>query len=277
MINSIGIKSKPDKEAAKIALKIGQYLVKKGLNVLIDCETGEFIKEERFKVTPLNKMNADLIIIVGGDGTILYTVRELPRPCPPILGINLGHVGFLAEFNANEVPDKLRNIIDGKFNLKNASLLSANMNGEKFPDALNEVFIASEPGKMTDISVYVNNAYVARVLSDGLIISTSTGSTAYALSAGGPIVTPDLDVILLVPVCPFKHTMLPMVISGNSRIILKLNKPNRRALVVIDGQYQRIINYGDILEVKKSDDRIPFIKIKDNFYDKVREKLLGGI
>ncbi|MHA1238680.1 MAG: NAD(+)/NADH kinase [Candidatus Odinarchaeia archaeon] len=279
MIKTIGIKSRPDEKTCKIALDIAKYLVKKGVQVFIDWETAEMLenKLENINVIKLFEMNVDLVIIIGGDGTILYTVRALPRPCPMILGVDMGYTGFLAEVKPSEVYESLEKIFRGDYRTVETPLLSTVINDEVLPEALNEVFIASEPGKMVDILVYLNGTLLGRSLSDGLIIATPAGSTAYSLSAGGPIVDPALNVILVVPVCPFKHTMVPMVLSDEDEIVIKLNKPNRQALIIIDGQYQRTVEPKTSIRIRKSSEKVPFIRFKDNFYNKVRDKLLGGL
>ncbi len=221
--------------------------------------------------TALQDARADLAVVIGGDGSVLYTVQGLKKQIP-ILGVNWGEVGFLAELEPGECPGFLEKL-DAGFRVEKRMRISISLNGENLGDALNEaVIVTSRPAKMLRFTVEVDGILAERFRADGMLVSTPTGSTAYAMSAGGPIMDPRVEGILLVPLAPYMLSSRPTVIAADRvlRITLESEKP---AKLVLDGQKTRELALGAVLTVRRSENPALFVDIGRNFFDKVDRKL----
>lgn len=218
-------------------------------------------------------MDVDFIVSVGGDGTILRAIQRMVDP-KPILGINMGTLGFLVDVEPNDAYKTMERLLFG-FEVDERSRLMITIDGEELPPATNEVaLITASPAKMLDFEISVNGSHLERLRADGMIFATSTGSTAYAMSAGGPIVDPHVDAIVLVPVAPFKLSSRPWVIRGDSMIKVELKLPGKEALVVVDGQNITAISSKQVLIMSRAKNPARFVKAKrDGFYEKVKSKL----
>ncbi len=236
-------------------------------------------KEILTSVTEIESPAADidLAIIVGGDGTILRAARFYTPLDVPIFGINLGRLGFLAQAKINEIDESLQKILNGEFKIDERLMLSLNASEAI---ALNDIVIKSfNPSKTVEMLVYLNGNLVSNYLADGLIVSTPTGSTAYTLSAGGPVLEPSLDAIVLVPICAHTLTARPLVIPANEKIEVR-SKHGELFSVFIDGQ----TDITDIDEKKSiivtraaKKAKIVLINKENNgFYSVLREKLNWG-
>lgn len=215
----------------------------------------------------------DFIVSVGGDGTLLRTIHRMNDPVP-ILGINMGTLGFLEDVEPKDAVKTIEQLLIG-FKVDVRSRLKVLLNDRSLPAAINEVaLITASPAKMIEFEIIVDGSLMEDFRADGVIIATSTGSTAYAMSAGGPIVDPRVDAIVLVPMAPFKLSSRPWVIPGNSTIEVKLKLPMKDALVVIDGQSTTTISMSDSLVISKSGTPARFVRAgKDAFFKKVKSKL----
>jgi NAD+ kinase len=224
-------------------------------------------------VEEMEKAEVDFIVSVGGDGTILRTIHKMAAPLP-ILGINMGTLGFLVDVEPEDAIKTLEQLLMG-FEVDARSRLKVLLNGRCLPPATNEVALpTASPAKMIEFEIIVDGSIMEDFLADGVIIATSTGSTAYAMSAGGPIVDPRVDAIVLVPVAPFKLSSRPWVIPGGSSIEVGLKLPDKEALVVIDGQSTTTISPKDTVEISKAETPARFVKVgRDGFYAKVKSKL----
>lgn len=228
------------------------------------------------KGTPVEDMKAlgiNFIVSVGGDGTILRTIHKMKDPLP-ILGINMGTLGFLVDVEPKDAVQTIEHLLKG-FEVDERTRLKVSLNGENLLPATNEVtLITASPAKMIDFDVMVNDSLMERLRADGVIIATSTGSTAYAMSAGGPIVDPRVDAIVLVPVAPFKLSSRPWVIPGDSIVELRLKLPEKDALVVVDGTNVATITKKDSIIISRAETSARFVKAsRDGFYAKVKSKL----
>ena len=230
---TVAIVAKPDGHGVKAPLNSLIGLLKlRGMTVRLDVRTAEFATEPPDKVTPRDSLDeliegADLAIAVGGDGTMLGVARVVARHGVPLVGINLGHLGFLTDISAEVAADALSDLLDGKFNEEQRILLEAEIirdNKAIFRSvALNDVVVSrGAMGTMIEFAVEVNGEFVYSARADGLIIATPTGSTAYALSSGGPILQPGLPAISLVPISPHTLSNRPIAISSNSEVRVKL-------------------------------------------------------
>ncbi|MHC1630769.1 MAG: NAD(+)/NADH kinase [Methanotrichaceae archaeon] len=225
------------------------------------------------KGTSIEEMNVDFVVSVGGDGTILKTIKQMEDP-RPILGINMGTLGFLVDVEPEDAVKTLERTLFG-FQVVERSRLETCLNNKLLPPATNEVaLLSASPAKMLEFEIRVDDSFLEDLRADGLLFATSTGSTAYAMSAGGPIVDPRVDAVVLVPMAPFKLSARPWVLPGNSVIEVDLKLSDKEALVVIDGQNVTTISQKDHITISKAENPARFIKIyKDGFYEKVKSKL----
>jgi NAD+ kinase len=242
-------------------------------DIFVEPEVAQQLGMKGTSVEEMERQRVDFIVSVGGDGTILRTIHRMNDPVP-ILGINMGTLGFLVDVEPKEAEKTLSQLIP-QFDVDERSRLKVLLNGKSLPPATNEVaLITASPAKMIEFEIIVDGSLMEDFRADGVIIATSTGSTAYAMSAGGPIVDPRVDAIVMVPMAPFKLSSRPWVIPGDSTIEVKLKLPLKEALVVVDGQSTTTISINDSLVISKADTPARFVKVgKDGFFEKVKSKL----
>lgn len=263
-------------EAVELAGKVASFLLNRGVELSVDLKITEELPELREYGKDIRDMEVDMILTIGGDGTILRTQSLIEGKEIPILGINMGTVGFLTEVDPENVFSALEDVLIGNYAVERRTLLSVYHNGE-LPSALNEVVMMTrKPAKMIHIEISVDDEVVEELRADGIIIATPSGSTAYSMSAGGPIVDPRVEAFLIVPICPFKLSARPLVVSNKSVIRVKLLRKGKKAIAVIDGQYEQEINHMEEVVFKKSDHCAHFVRLSKDFYRKVREKLIEG-
>ena len=225
----------------------------------------------------IEDLQTDMIITLGGDGTILRTQSSLNESEIPIFGINMGTVGFLTEVEIENAFNVLESVLKGDyFKEKRIQLLVSH--GDQFLSALNEVVIMTEkPAKMLNFEVQVDGKIVEEFRADGLILATPSGSTAYSMSAGGPIVDPKVGAFIIIPICPYKLGFRAFIVSDESEIKVKLLKKGKKAVFVMDGHISREVNYLEEINFRKSKNDAYFIRTNDkDFYQKVKEKLTEG-
>ncbi len=224
----------------------------------------------------------DLVVVLGGDGTLLSVARRLP-PTVPILGVNLGTLGFLTEIGRNELYPSLVEVLGGHYRTEERRLLDVEIvrSGGAPVCAyrvLNDAVIAkSALARIIELTLRVDGQLVASYRSDGLIISTPTGSTAYSLSAGGPIVHPLLPVVLLTPICPHAFGLRPVVVPDSSVVEATLETPDEEVYLTLDGQQGTELGCMDTVRVRHSDARVSLVRVSGRtFYDSLRGKLGWG-
>ena len=209
---------------------------------------------------------ADILVVFGGDGTIIHSAKRAAEYSKPVLGLNAGRVGYLAGLEGNEL-DKLKNLITGDYKIKNRMLLSVKV-GDKEYFSLNDAVISKGPlSRMIDITVTLDGEHIS-YRADGLIAATPTGSTAYSLSAGGPIVDPDLDTIILTPICPQSLYARPILIAPNEEIEISVTPPeDTGAYITIDGEQACPILEGQTVTVKRADNmRVGIIELQKGVF-----------
>jgi len=218
---------------------------------------------------------ADILVVVGGDGTFLSAARKFSAFQRPIVGINLGRLGFLTEIPKQDAINMLKLIIEGKYKVIDRMMIDVYLNDKYLGAYLNDAVLArSYLSRLIDIEVYQQEHMIAKLRADGVIISTPTGSTAYALSAGGPILTPELQNILLVPICPHTISIRPMVLSSDALISLKLGDKTKEAYLTLDGQEFFNITQKDNILIKRSNTVCKTISLEHiSFFDVIRDKL----
>jgi len=219
--------------------------------------------------------NIDLLVVFGGDGTLLNSARQYLEYEIPILGVNMGNVGFLTDIKVENFHASMQEILDGNYKIEERNLVSAKFNDNHLY-GLNEVVVHS--GAYAQLMRYrlnVNGKVVYEQRSDGLIIATPTGSTAYSLSAGGPIIHPSLDVWTIIPMLPQSISSRPFVISSNEKVEMELFEgPSENAKICVDGQKDIDVPYGLNISISKTKKTLKLVHPKDNdFFEACREKL----
>ena len=274
----IGVVARFDvEEAVELAGKIVEFLIEKNVETLLDSELASKLNKYQDIASDLKDMDVDMVIAVGGDGTVLRTQGFINKKKIPLFGINMGAVGFLTEIDPEETLTALEQVLDGNYFVEKRTQLQVWHNKE-LHSALNEVVLMTQkPAKMLHIEISVDDEVVEELRADGIIIATPSGSTAYSMSAGGPIVDPRVGAFIIVPICPFKLGARPTVVPDDSVIKVKFLREGKTAVAVIDGQLEEEINYMDEMIFKKSDDSAYFVRLTKNFYRRVREKLQGDV
>lgn len=246
----------------------------KKLHKKIEGIIEDFFSKHHIEVIKNDKPleDEDLVIALGGDGTILRAAREIKNPDTPILGVNLGNLGFLTDIPAENVNQCLEKIISGQVYFERRIKLT--IGGDS--DALNDIVIqTSSSFRVVQMLVYINGHFFSEIIGDGIIISTPTGSTAYSLSAGGPIVYPTMDIILVNTISPHMLSLRPLLVTGDSEIMIQLCSD--RAIIVIDGQIGKEMIKGDKIIVKKSIKSLKLMKLKgSDYFSTLRNKLKLG-
>lgn len=218
---------------------------------------------------------SDMVITFGGDGTLLHAAYHLIGSDTPIMGVNVGKLGFLAEYSVTDLEESIMYLLKGNYRIVDRSTLQVTV-GNKAHYALNEILLerASE-AKMIAVRAFVNDHHVADYRADGVIIATPTGSTAYSLSSGGPIITPSADVLCITPISPHTLTVRPLVIRDDSEIRLELIGEISNAQIVADGRIIGQVSKGNTVIIKKGEYIVKLVKRADStYYDVLREKLL---
>jgi NAD+ kinase len=274
LFKSVGLVARFDKKKAiKLARDVAEYLEKKGLEVYVE-ETLAKKMSVKGKSVSLEKMKTDFIITIGGDGTILRTCGSIPKPEPPILTVNMGIRGFLTEVEPEKALTAIDKCLKEQFTIEKCMRLSITVDGVKFPDALNEVLVsADEPAKLLYAKILKDKEPMLDCQADGLIIATQTGSTGYSLSAGGPVLDPDVDAFVLTPVCGLS-VFRSIVFPAKSRLTVAVVRP-RKMLVVIDGHHRQLISSKlPSITVTRSKYETSFIRFRENFYHRLKNRLL---
>jgi len=260
-----------------ISKKITEFFISHGIKVVSDCEN----IDSRIVVMNIDKIcaEADIIISLGGDGTILRLVHQLNDVQTPIFGVNLGNVGYMNEIEADEL-DKLSLLISGEYFIEKRMMLSCEVykNRQRVfcEKALNDAVVSHGAlSRMVSIDLFVNGEHISSVRGDGMIFSTPTGSTAYSFSAGGPIVEPTLESLIMTPVCVHSFNKSPIIFSPKTELGVKFdNDRNDHIYVTVDGFINYKLESNDYLKIKRSDTAVNLIRFKNkSFYSKLSEKL----
>ncbi len=245
--------------------RLAELVDTSGLTVVTEQEIGE---------------QAELAIVVGGDGSLLGAARTLARYDTPVLGVNRGRLGFLTDISPDELAEQIPAVLDGEFTRETRFLLEARVmrDGKEIgcSGALNDVVVNSgTTAQMIELELYINDTFVYRQRADGLIISTPTGSTAYSLSGGGPIMHPSLDAIVLVPMFPHALSSRPIVVDGSSEIRIDVLERNRiHPPVTCDGQVNLTARPGDSVYIAKKAHHLTLLHpLGHSFYASCRDKL----
>ncbi len=266
------------------------HLERHNVEVVVESATAAMVPRNAFKVLERGEMGkvCDLVVVVGGDGSLLGVARDMVDHGVPLLGINRGGLGFLADIPPEDIEHRVGEVLNGNYYVEQHFLLETEVfSGERLigrSSALNEILVHSgSMSRMTEFALYINDEFVYDLHADGLMISTPTGSTAYALSAGGPIIHPSLDAIVVLPMFPHTLTSRPLVVGGDAEFRIELASTNQRdAAISCDSQVDIPVSSGDFAVVRKKQERLKLIyPMEHSFYDSCRSKLdwasrLGG-
>ena len=283
IMRKIGIIAKTHRTSpTKVVVHLIEWLKEKKIEVFFDEETAGAIGLES-KHSKLDVIHiVDLLIVLGGDGTLLSVARLVAGKSVPVMGVNMGNLGFLTEITRDEIYRVLKKVLENDFEIEERFLLDIRVIREDEKIAhhkvLNDVVVNKGAlARIVELEVKVNQQFVTSYRSDGLIISTPTGSTAYSLAAGGPIVYPTLHALILAPICPFNLTNRPIIIPDDVSIEVQLATDHEDVHITLDGQVGFGMKYKDVIKIKRSEDSIKLIKAPNkNHYEVLRKKLKWG-
>ena len=267
--------TKQDRRIISIAKQCHEVLSSKGVKVLLDKNLSK-ISSSGFRVASEQRIlkHSDLMISIGGDGTMLNCSRKYGLKGIPVLGINLGNLGFLNDIPPEELTSSLTKILEGKYSEDNRFFLEASFKGKK-TIALNEVVIHSgEIAQLIEYDLFINDSFVYRQKADGLIISTPTGSTAYSLSGGGPIVHPKVKSIMITPMLPLSLSSSSLLVESESKIRVNLVKGSKKARISFDSQGRFLLEANEEIHLSKSFSCLKLLHPKgQDFFEACRNKL----
>jgi NAD+ kinase len=276
-IESVGIVVKPShQEAMATAAEISAWLAEHGV-----AQAGEAVSALA-EIEGSALAHADMIVVLGGDGTMIATARMIGERDVPVLGINYGGLGYLTDFRIEELFPAMETIIAGDYETDRRVMLDAELSHDGEVTArgrvLNDVVINKAAlARIIEIEVSLNGLYVNSFRSDGFIVATPTGSTAYNLSAGGPIIFPSMNAVVLTPICPFTLTNRPIVVPDTAEIELRLKHENEGVVLTFDGQTGYQLTAGDRVRIRKSATTFNLVKPANrNYFDVLRNKLKWG-
>ena len=264
-------------------MRLATFLGERGHRVLLTAHTADMCKIEGYSISTLKEIGGvvDLAIVMGGDGTLLNIARALVDCRVPLIGVNQGRLGFLADVSLDTMFSTLEEMLAGQYQAEDRIMLEASV--ERHDDilianyAFNDVVVSkSTMGRLIEFEVYVDDQFVYSQRADGLVVASPTGSTAYALSAGGPILHPTLEAVVMVPICP--HTLSARPIALNSRSEIEINVIHADdARVHFDGQQHADLRVGDRVVIRRANNTVRLLHPEGhNYYDTLRQKLRWG-
>ena len=279
-IGIIGKRNK--KEVYPIVGDLVKWLREKGIEFYMDKELGKNIGvNSSLEQSELPK-KIDLVVVFGGDGTFLKVSQQVNKYSIPILGFNLGGLGFLTEFTVREIFPIMEKIINGDYEIEERDMMSASIfkRGKKSGEyqVLNDLVINNgEISRIIDLAIFIDGNQVTTFKADGIIFSTPTGSTAYSLSAGGPIAYPTLPVILITPICPHILTNRPLVVSNEMEVKVKVLTHDQNSYLTLDGQETITLSLNDEVILRKSDSKVKLVKSPfRDYFSILKTKLMWG-
>jgi len=285
---TIGIMGKPKhKEVGETIMTLYQHLLDNNYHVLVEDSVAAGIdvaQADQAKWQTIGEQ-ANLVIVVGGDGSMLYSARLMASYNIPLLGVNRGYLGFLTDIQPQQVTEKVSEVLAGEYTQERRFLLDAtiekdsngNPDKERYSDALNDIVLyPGEISRMIEFEVYINDSFVYSLRGDGLIISTPTGSTAYSLSAGGPIMSPSINAISLVPMFPHTLSSRPISIDADSKVDIVFSQANENeARLSCDGQVRFPVAPGEKICIRKRKEDLWLLHPKDYDYFRLLRTKLG--
>ena len=268
------------KEAIDLAQYVSKAFFERNIKTYVSFDLYEYFTDEYKKYVTAIALGdfdkyADAVMTFGGDGTILSAVRYVSKSEIPILGINVGKLGFLAEYSNKMIDQAINDLLTGNYRVVDRTMLQTQINGETIY-ALNDFVIEKlSSSRMITLHTYSDEHFVGSYRADGLIINTPTGSTAYSLACGGPIIAPSSRVICLTPISPHSLTFRPLVIPDENQVKIVVESPTNEVKLVADGQVEKILKNKDEIIFSLAEFKVKLIKpMKSSYYDVLRAKLL---
>jgi NAD+ kinase len=281
-MNTIHVVCKRQKEDATSLAASIMELFGDNIDVFVDEESARLLKyTKKLEVEHVGE-GANLIVVLGGDGTLLSVARNLKGRDVPILGVNLGGLGFLTEISPEEFPEMLEKVTRGDYNISQRIMIDVTVRrgGNKVFEfaVLNDAVITKDAlARIIDIETYVNGEYLTTFKSDGLIFSTPTGSTGYSLAAGGPILYPSMKNIIVTPICPHMLTNRPIILPEKVSIKAVLKSRDEKVVLTLDGQIGFPLEFGDEILIKESSHSVSLVKSSSKgYFEILRTKLKWG-
>jgi len=283
-MRTIAVISKPQKpDLAPVLTELVLWMRARGIEPMLDPVSGNYVQSPH--VVPRHEMaehNPELAIVLGGDGTLLAAARVFAKSKVPILSVNLGSLGFLTEVRLSELFSNLEGWTCGACHIESRAMLHVDIirNGQLFRcyEALNDIVVSKGAiARMGEFRVLLGEQLAISFRADGVIVSTPTGSTAYNLAANGPIMAPDVDAMIVTPICPHLLTIRPMVVRGDAQINLSVTGVPDQTYLTVDGQEAIEVLVGDNLRCIRSDHTVQLVRLRtDGFFDVLRQKLKWG-
>jgi NAD+ kinase len=264
----IGLIVNPQKTLAKdVVNKLIKFLIKKKIKPLLDKYSAQALGLAKYSATDKDiRSLADLVVALGGDGTLLRSARLVGNKKIPIMGVNLGGLGFLTMFSADQAISAVTDYLNKKYREEERMMLSVRFKNEKF-FALNDCAINMGPeGRVIEIVLSQDSTFICKLVADGVVVSTPTGSTAYSLAAGGPIVFPTMDAIIITPLSPHILSARPLIAPSTDSITLEISERTDQAILVIDGQERRTLRPGEKVVISKAGFSVRLIAPKTKSY-----------
>ncbi len=258
-----------------------EWVKENGCTALVADAVGE-VEGSHIVTSDYMYRNADFVVVLGGDGTILRVARRAAIYDVPILGINIGTLGYLADCERNNAKEAIKNAIEGNYKTEERMMLEASIergcNGHGTNIALNEIYVTNSVfSRVIKLGLEINDDLISSYRADGIIVSTPTGSTAYNLSAGGPILKPDTQLMAITHVCPHSLTARPFVVSGSDVVKIRVESSYSNVVLNMDGQESILLVNGDVVTIRKSEYVTKTIRTTEmSFYDILRNKMFEG-
>lgn len=267
----IGLITRAGKNTIDTLIALKNYCIEHHITLSIEEKTAEMMRENGTNIFSIDAIppSVDIIVVVGGDGSLLHAAHCAVQHHLPVLGVNRGHLGFLTDIHPTELS-KISEVLAGNYTLEERFLLKTSHG-----IALNDVVLLPDQAQLLEFDIFINDQFVCQQRADGLIIATPTGSTAYALSGGGPILHPTLEAMVLVPMFPHTLSSRPIVMNDDSKITLIISKQrNKAGNISCDGQERIIVNPGEKITIEKYEKKLQLIHPKNyDYFATLREKL----
>ncbi|TMQ50400.1 MAG: NAD(+)/NADH kinase [Candidatus Eisenbacteria bacterium] len=278
----VGIVGNREKKGARALIPaLARWMREREVQVLLEKGIAGAVRGLGSGV-PLGSLisRVDAVLVLGGDGTFLSAAREAARADVPILGVNLGGLGFLTETAESDLYPALERLLQGDVEIEPRMMVEARVRSRKskapwIESGLNDVVIhQSDESRMVQLDLRIGSTSIGTLAADGLIVATPTGSTAYSLSAGGPIIRPTIEGLLATPICPHSLAFRPLLISAGEKLRVRVGHNVKRARITLDGQVSRLLQPGDDVEIRRAKGRVSMISLRrESFYEVLREKL----
>ncbi len=269
------------KDAPEVLARLIRFFEDKEVQLMMPTESAAFFHCEGYGVPDIDDRPMDMALSIGGDGTLLGVCRRVYKNNVPVCGVNIGTFGFLADIELSELEGKLEKIMHGEYYLEERMVISgfveSDGKGERFlGHAINDVVVTKGgAARMLQLGLTVDGCHVMDYKADGLIVSTATGSTAYSLSAGGPLINPKVKVLLMTPICPHSFNARPLVMEENDEVKIDIAALHRDIVVTFDGQESFRLMPGDAVIVRRAEMPAKIVKFEDkSYYQTIRTKLL---